>query len=242
MRIRPLHSWDLAPRDAVELQRRLAARVMKDGDAEAFQLIAGADVSYNRFSPTFYASVVVLRLPDLELVETAHAVREVRFPYVPGLLSFREAPVLLDAFARLRREPDVVVLDGQGVAHPRRLGLASHVGLWLDRPCIGCAKSLLTGTGRMPRRVVRATAPIVDHDEVIGMSVRTKAMAKPVYVSVGHRINLPRAVAVVLSAIRGYRLPEPTRLAHIHVNQRRRSANKLVTACGSSAHGGPARP
>jgi deoxyribonuclease V len=196
------------------------------------ELIAGADASYGRFSSTFYASVVVLRMSDLTIVETQEAVREAPFPYIPGLLSFREAPVLLDAFAKLESEPDVVMLDGQGLAHPRRLGLACHVGLWLDRPCLGCAKSRLTGKFKEPGPKAGAVSPLTDEDEVIGQVVRTKNNVKPVFVSVGHKIDLRSAVEVVLATCRGYRIPEPTRQAHLHVNALRRKA-----ACGEQAGG-----
>src|SRR2546421_12589144 len=150
MNVAPLHPWDLTPSEAVALQRELAARVDVRTPLPRCEVVAGADVSYNRFSPVFYVAVVVLRTSDWTIIETQGAVRESPFPYIPGLLSFREAPALLEAFAKLRTVPDAVVLDGQGLAHPRRLGLACHVGLWLDLPCVGCAKSLLTGKYKGP--------------------------------------------------------------------------------------------
>jgi len=140
MRIRRLHRWNLTPTEAVALQRELAGRVVADVSLPPCTLIAGADVSYKKYSPTIYAGVVVLRLPERTVVERRGASVECHFPYVPGLLSFREAPALLAAFAKVRSKPDAVMLDGQGIAHPRRLGLACHIGLWLDRPCLGCAK------------------------------------------------------------------------------------------------------
>jgi deoxyribonuclease V len=222
MIIHPLHSWDLTPAEAVTLQRELAGRVDTRMPLTRCDLIAGADVSYNRFSSTFFASVVILRTSDWSLVETRGAVREVTFPYIPGLLSFREAPVLLDAFARVEAQPDAVMLDGQGIAHPRRLGLASHVGLWLDLPCVGCAKSVLAGRYRAPDDKVGALAPLVLDGEVVGNAVCTKKKVKPVFVSAGHRIDLPSCVRLVLDACQGYRLPEPTRQAHLHVNALRR--------------------
>jgi deoxyribonuclease V len=222
MRIHPLHRWDLTPDEAVALQRELASRVDVGTPLPRCELVAGADVSYDRFSSTFYAGVVVLRLPDLTVVERRGAVGESRFPYIPGLLSFREAPILLEAFARVEAEPDVVMLDGQGVAHPRRLGIASHVGLWLDRPCVGCAKSILTGRYKDLGRRAGEQAWLVHKDEVVGKAVRTKDGVTPVYVSAGHRIDLESAVRVVLACRAGYRLPEPTRQAHLHVNALRR--------------------
>ncbi len=222
MKIQRLHSWDLSPAEAVALQRELRERVDVRAPLTSWELVAGADVSYTRFSNLFYAAVVVVRVADGAIVEAQGASGEVHFPYVPGLLSFREAPILLEAFAKVKAEPDAVVFDGQGLAHPRRLGLASHVGLWLDRPCLGCAKSLLTGKYKEPGPQPGALAPLVDAGEVVGNVVRTKARVKPVFVSAGHRIDLPSAVRVVLATCRGYRLPEPTRQAHLHVNALRR--------------------
>lgn len=228
MQILSLHSWDLTPSQAVALQRELAQRVDVRQPLTHCELIAGADVSYNRFSSTFYSGVVVWRLADGQIIERQGAVAETPFPYVPGLLSFREAPVLLQAFARVQSEPDVVMLDGQGIAHPRRLGLASHLGLWLDRPCLGCAKSRLIGEYKEPGRRAGSLAPLVHHGEIIGEVVRTKTGVKPVFVSPGHRIDPRSAVEVVLASCRGYRIPEPTRQAHLFVNALRRSG-----ACGT---------
>lgn len=220
------HSWDLTPTEAVALQRQLAGQVDTLTPLPRWNLVAGADVSYNRFSPDFYAVVVVLKADTLEVVETAKAFRQTPFPYVPGLLSFREAPVVLDAFSRLKTRPDVLMVDGQGVAHPRRFGIASHLGLWLDLPTIGCAKSLLCGTvGKLAKRQA-ALAPIKDHEEMVGYAVRTRNGVKPVYVSVGHKIDLPSAVRVVLASGSGFRIPEPTRRAHQFVNDLRREGRK----------------
>jgi deoxyribonuclease V len=222
MRIHPLHSWDLTPAEAVKIQRELAPRIETRTPLTKCELIAGADISYNRYSSRHYATVVVLRLADWTVVEMQEAVGEVSFPYVPGLLSFREAPVLLEAFAKVEAQPDAVMFDGQGLAHPRRLGLACHVGLFLDVPSLGCAKSRLVGKFKEPGKGPGSIAPLVDREEVIGSVVRTKANVKPVYVSAGHRIDLPSAVRVVLASCHGYRIPEPTRLAHLHVNEVRR--------------------
>jgi deoxyribonuclease V len=222
MKIHSLHSWDLTPEEAVELQRELAPKVETRTPLTRCELIAGADISYNRYSSRHYAAVVVLRLADWTVVETQEAVGEVAFPYVPGLLSFREAPVLLEAFAKVQAQPDAVMCDGQGLAHPRRLGLACHVGLFLDVPTLGCAKSRLTGKFKEPGKAPGSIAPLVDRGEVVGEVVRTKFNVQPVYVSAGHRIDLASAVRVVLASCHGYRIPEPTRLAHLHVNEVRR--------------------
>jgi deoxyribonuclease V len=167
MHIHALHRWDLTPVEAVALQRDLAGRVDVCAPLTNCRLVAGADVSYNRFSNIFWAGVVVLHFPDLTVVEKQGARRESPFPYIPGLLSFREAPALLEAFARVQADPDVILFDGQGIAHPRRLGIASHMGLFLDKPCIGCAKSLLTGKYKDPGPKAGAVAPLTDRGEVI---------------------------------------------------------------------------
>jgi deoxyribonuclease V len=224
MDIHPLHRWDVTPAEAVALQRTLAARVVTGPPLKSWELVAGCDVSHDRFSTTLYAGVVVLRAGDFSVVERRAAVAQVEFPYTPGLLSFREAPVLLQALAKLEHTPDVVMCDGQGIAHPRRLGLASHVGLCLDRPCVGCAKSKLTGKFDEPGPGPGSRSPLLDRGQVIGGVVRTKARTLPLFVSPGHRIDLESAVRLVFACCRGYRLPEPTRLAHLYVNEVRRGA------------------
>ena len=224
MKFKPLHTWDLTPAEAVELQRELAHRIDVRTPLVSWKLVAGADISYNKYDPTFFASVIVYRARDGEVIETSDVVRRGAFPYVPGLLSFREAPALLDAFAQLKTAPDVVMFDGQGIAHPRRLGIASHIGLWLGVPTIGCAKSRLCGTYKEPNAAPGSLAPLMHRKEQIGYIVRTKHKVKPVFVSAGHRIDLASAVRVVLGTTRGYRLPEPTRLAHLRVNELRRKA------------------
>ena len=222
--MRILHNWDLTPTDAIALQRELVERVDARAPLTNVTLVAGADVSYARFTNVLYAGVVVLRLKDFAIVERQSVVQKVNFPYVPGLLSFREAPPVLAAIAKLESEPDVFMLDGQGRAHPRRLGLACHVGLWLDRPTLGCAKSLLVGKFGPLREMAAAKAALKDKAEVVGMALRTRDRTKPVYVSVGHRIDLPSAVRLTFRCCRGYRIPEPTRQAHLFVNEVRAHA------------------
>lgn len=224
MEIHNLHRWDLSPSEAIALQRELAEKVVLAPALEQCQLVAGADVSNDRFSNVLYAGVVLLRADDCSVIERRSAVVTTTFPYVPGLLSFREAPVLLAAFGKLSQAPDLVLCDGQGIAHPRRLGLACHVGLWLELPCVGCAKSRLTGKYVEPGPGPGARTPLVDHGETIGAVVRTRQAARPLFISPGHKIDRESAVRWVLALGRGRRLPEPTRLAHEYVNQVRTGA------------------
>ena len=218
MIVKHLHSWDVSPTEAVAIQRRLAPLILRDDDVDAVRLIAGVDVSFPGGDTR--AAVVLLSYPELAVIETSIVDEPTRFPYVPGLLSFREAPAALAACAALRGEPDLVIVDGQGIAHPRRLGIAAHLGLLLDRPTIGCAKSLLVGRHEPLGEEVGATAEIVDRGEVIGIAVRTRVGVKPVYVSVGHRISLAAATRWVLACCRRYRLPEPQRQAHLAAGRR----------------------
>lgn len=225
MHVEPLHSWDLDRTEAVALQKKLAAQVDVSVPLTHCETIAGADVSYNRHSTTFYAAVVVLRRSDWTVIETQSAVGENAFPYLPGLLSFREAPILLEAFAKVSTPLDVVMVDGQGIAHQRRFGIACHLGLWLKVPTIGCGKSKLVGQYDEPGPLPGDLSPLRIGDAVIGDVLRTKAKTKPLFISPGHLIDLPSAVALVLEACRGYRQPEPTRQAHLKVNEIRRAAH-----------------
>jgi deoxyribonuclease V len=224
MKFSPLHDWPTSATDAIALQRELAQKTRTDlplpfdGDA----LVAGADISYEKYSTTLYASVVVLRAGTGEVIEKVSVSQEAVFPYVPGLLSFREVPPLLEAFALVKSEPALICCDGQGLAHPRRLGLACHLGLWLGRPALGCAKSLLVGKFEKLAPERGATAPLLYKGDVVGMAVRTKNKVNPVYVSPGHLLDLPSAVAWTLACDGGYRIPEPTRQAHLLANEARR--------------------
>lgn len=199
------------PKEAVALQRRLAERVVRRTTFASVELVAGVDISVRRGHAL--AAVVVLRFPSMEPVETATAVRPAEFPYVPGLLAFRELPAIVDAYERLEHEPDVLLVDGHGQAHPRRMGIATHLGLELDRPTIGCAKSLLVGEHREPGPRRGARAQLRHRGEVVGHVLRTRDAVRPVYVSIGHRVDLETATRLVLRCCKGYRLPEPTRAA-----------------------------
>jgi len=231
VKVRRFHRWDLSYAEAVAVQRRLAARVRRGPPLRKVETIAGADVSAGRKDELIAAVVVVMRLATFEILEVRRAKRRARWSYVPGFLSFREVPVVLEAFRRLRTRPDLVICDGQGRAHPRRLGLASHVGLALGLPTIGCAKSRLVGTvPREPGRRRGGRAPLMDGDERLGTVLRTRTGIKPVFVSVGHRIDLASAERWVLAASPRYRLSEPIRAAH-----------RLVTAYKASLAVGRAR-
>lgn len=226
MRLQPLHTWDLDNASARALQKDLASRVVIDRPLGDWKTIAAADVSYDRGSPVLYAAVVVCHAETFELIERVGVAGPASFPYIPGLLSFREAPALLSAFERVSRRPDVVLCDGQGIAHPRRLGIASHLGLWLDLPTIGCAKSRLCGQFEEPGPLRGDRSPLVDHGERIGSVVRTRDRIKPLFVSTGHLCDLDSAVAVILATARKYRLPAPARMAHDYVNLIRRAAKE----------------
>jgi len=214
VKIRQLHKWNLSYAQARELQSRLAREVRFTPVKAPPRLVAGLDCAFSRDGRRIVAVVVVLKLPGFELVETKKAVRKVAMPYIPGLLSFREAPACLAAVRKLRLEPDLFIIDGQGIAHPRRLGLAAHLGLFFDKPTIGCAKSKLTGRYEEPARVKSSHCELVDNGEVIGAVLRTRTDVKCVFVSVGHKCRLTDAIKMTLACTTKYRLPEPTRLAH----------------------------
>jgi deoxyribonuclease V len=218
MSIQPLHDWVVEPAEAVALQRELAGRIIReDRIEEPVRSIAGVDMAINEESGMARAAVVLLSFPELEVVERHVYEEPVRMPYIPGLLSFRELPCILEAFNKLKQHPELVMVDGQGIAHPRRLGIASHLGLWLDLPTIGCAKSILRGNydkdalGEEPGSWV----PLIDtrKKEVLGAALRTRARVNPMFISLGHRISLETSIRYVMACGKGYRLPEPTRQA-----------------------------
>ena len=224
MKCQNLHSWNLPYDEAIKVQSDLSSRIVLTPLKDEPNLIAGADVSYSKGSDLFFSGVVVLEMPQMTVVEEVTAQGKVDFPYIPGLLSFRESPVLIKAFENLKNIPDVVMLDGQGIAHPRGLGIASHIGLILDVPTIGCAKNILVGKYEMPNIEVGEYTPIVFRGKIVGVALRTKRKVSPVFVSPGHKMDMQTAIDVVLKTCRGYRLPEPTRQAHLLVNRVRISA------------------
>jgi deoxyribonuclease V len=232
--MRKLHDWNLSYAEARRVQGELAGRVQFVPLRKEPRLIAGLDCAFSKDGKRIFAAAVLLRVSgfrsdpagglegfEFEQVETVTAVQEARFPYIPGLLSFREAPVCLEAVEKLSRSPDLFIIDGQGVAHPRRLGLASHLGLFLEKSTIGCAKSRLVGEFQEPGSRKGAWSLLRDGVEVIGEVVRTRSGVKPVFVSVGHRCTLENATSVTLACATRYRLPEPTRLAHQAVSKLR---------------------
>lgn len=208
------HSWRLTPSAAIALQHRLRSRVIRLGMPRRIRHVAGVDVGFERGGRVTRAAVAVLTFPDLVLVDHAIASVPTRFPYVPGLLSFRETPALLAALARLRIAPDVILCDGHGLAHPRRFGIASHLGVYSGIPTVGVAKTRLTGEHGEPPQRRGAWMPLRDRGETIGAVLRSKVNTRPIYISIGHRVSLPSAVRLVMACTTRFRLPETTRWAH----------------------------
>jgi deoxyribonuclease V len=236
MKTKNLHKWNLSYLQAAALQKRLAGKVRFTPLKKPPKLIAGLDCAFSRDGQKIIAVVVVLKPAGFELIETKSAVRNVAFPYIPGLLSFREGPVCIAAVEKLKSKPDLFIVDGQGIAHPRRLGLAAHLGLLLDKPTVGCAKSRLTGTFEEPppekgsysflkdkktiMYKIALNLQVTEH-EIIGAVVRTRSNVKPLFVSVGNKCLLDDAIKITLACTTRYRLPEPTRLAHQMVSRLR---------------------
>ncbi len=221
------HPWPKNYKDAVRVQERLKSRLVMEDRIGDVRLVAGADVSYDKGSDYYHAAVVVLKFPEMETVEEVHASGKAPFPYIPGLLAFREGPIVLRAFRKLKVRPDVVLIDGHGVAHPRGFGLASHMGVLLGIPTVGCAKTVLVGEYKEPAKRRGSQSSLVYKNAEVGRALRTKDGIKPVFVSVGHMVSLDIACKIVLECCTKYRLPEPTRRAHILVNKIRREAPGL---------------
>jgi len=224
MRVKELHHWPTDYAAAVDLQQRLRDRVVIRPLPKPINLVAGTDVSYDRGSDLMHAGVVLMHLPDFQVVETQAASVRVRFPYIPGLLSFREAPAVLEVFRRLHTAPDAVICDGQGIAHMRGIGLASHLGLWLGIPSVGCAKSRLVGEHRDVATPRGRRSSLRYGGRIVGSVVRTRNGVKPLYISPGHLADIPSSVRLVLRCCTRYRLPETTRAAHHLVNEIRRGS------------------
>jgi len=234
----PLHSWNVSVEEAIQIQEALKERIIlkrtfskvhpvrnssgvSNPAAEQRRIISngvktigGGDVAYSKNGNLLFGAIVVLSFPDMEILDTATADGKIPFPYIPGLLSFREAPILIKTFQRLKLKPDVMIYDGQGIAHPRGMGLASHMGLWLDLPSIGCAKTPLLDEFVSPDLSKGSLEWIFRGREKVGAVLRTRGNVKPLFVSPGHRIDLPTSIQLILQSCKGYRFPEPLRKAH----------------------------
>ncbi len=216
------HLWDVSPQRAVGIQQELRSRVLLANGFRELTRIGGADVAFSRRRERVYAALATFDFETMSLLEVAYGEAQAFFPYIPGLLTFREGPAVLDAFRQLRKRPDVILFDGQGIAHPRRMGLASHMGVVLNIPTVGCAKSPLRVAFEPPGRERGCASEMKDGDEQVGVVLRTRTGVKPLYISPGHLVDVPTSVQLVLAAGRGYRLPEPTRVAHILVSRLRK--------------------
>jgi deoxyribonuclease V len=215
MKIIQLHSWQISTAQAQQVQLKLASQVSRRCEINQPCFIAGVDISVSKSTALARAAVVVINYPEFKIIEIEIAEDKLTFPYIPSFLSFREAPLISAACQKLSTSPDLILVDGQGIAHPRRLGLASHLGLLLDVPTIGCAKSRLCGSHEPPQDEAGAYSELTDNGDIIGVALRTKSGAKPIYVSIGHKVDLPSAIYWAMECCQGYRLPEPSRLAHL---------------------------
>lgn len=214
--------WDVDPREARQLQEELRQKVRIQPLAHPPQRVAGADISFNKYEDTVYAGFAILEMGSLQVVAHALAVTKISFPYIPGLLSFREIPALLEAWNLIPEKPDLVMVDGHGIAHPRRLGIATHFGLATDTPTIGVAKKKLVGNYTEPELTAGNYSLLEHQQETVGYVFRSKNKVKPLFVSPGHKTNLSDALQIIRQSCGKYRLPEPTRQAHLLVNQLRR--------------------
>lgn len=218
------HRWDVSEQEAKRIQLELSSLVREQKLTSKPKIIAGVDISYNVGSNLLFAGVVILSTDDLSIIEKVVVAEESKFPYIPGLLSFRETPPLIQAFSKIKHEPDIIFVDGQGIAHPRFFGIASHIGVIYDKPSIGVAKSILVGTpDRIPTKIGEFSY-IRYKGRIIGALLCSQEGREPIIVSIGHKITLEEAIELTKKACLGYRIPEPTRLAHLVVNEARRSS------------------
>ena len=208
-----LHSWKVSPKEAVQIQLRLRDQVETTDRFTKICKVAGADIALDLERKIAIAGVIVYSFPGMKEIERVWAKRPLTFPYVPGLLSFREIPALTAAFAKLKNTPDLIFVDGHGFAHPRRVGIASHLGVVLDCPTVGCAKSVLCGESKEPADEVGAASELKHKNEVIGITLRSRVATRPIYISIGHRVSLDSAVKFALAVTNGFRVPRPTREA-----------------------------
>ncbi|MBI1869646.1 MAG: endonuclease V [Chlamydiae bacterium] len=219
MKIKEIHSWNVSPREAFEIQKNLARQVILSDGPKNVETVAGSDIALDLDREEGIAGIIIYRLRDGIELERVFARSKISFPYIPGLLAFREGPILLKAFQLLKHEPDLVFFDGQGISHPRGLGIASHLGIILDKPTIGCAKSRLIGTYHEPGIDKGCFSPLIDQEKQVGVVLRTRKGVRPIFVSPGHQMNHKSAVDFVLSFCDGYRIPKPTREADRWVGQ-----------------------
>lgn len=223
MKVKLRTRWNLTPRQAMRFQERVREKIILEDRFDSIQTVAGADLAFDPATNIAFAGVIVYGFPGLKEIERRMARRKLRFPYVPGLLSFRESPVLLAAFSRMRTEPDLILVDGHGLAHPRRFGIACHLGILLDKPTVGCAKSLLVGDYDDPSPQAGSTSPLVDRGERVGTVLRTRDSVRPIFVTQGHCVSLPTAERLVRQCLDGYRIPKPTREADHYVRELRQA-------------------
>jgi deoxyribonuclease V len=212
--MKPLHPWKVTPEQAIRIQENLRHRIILKKSFSRVRTIGGGDVSYQKEGNSLFGAMVVLSFPHMETLDVATACGKISFPYLPGLLTFREGPILIKTFQKLRIRPDVLLFDGQGIAHPRGVGLATHLGIWFNLSSIGCAKTPLLGESVLPRPSKGSFELIQDNGREVGVVLRTKDRVRPVFVSPGHRIDLPTSIRLVLESCQGFRIPEPLRRAH----------------------------
>ena len=223
MKFSRLHQWTDDVREAERIQDKFRSEVSTKPEKTTFRLVGGVDVAYSKRDNTAFATVVVMKVPEMEMIERVRAQGEVTFPFVPGLFYFREGPTIFKALSRLKFVPDCFIFDGHGIDHPKGIGMASQMGVMLELPTIGCAKKLLSGSVDQLGNEVGDTSPIMNGNTEVGRAIRSRENVKPLYVSPGHKMDVETAVKTVIDLLRGYRLPEPLRLAHIMVNKQRRS-------------------
>jgi deoxyribonuclease V len=222
--MKPLHPWNVTREQAIRIQENLRHRVILKKTFLKVRTIGGGDVSYQEEGNLLFAAMVVLSFPRMETLDVTRACGKISFPYLSGLLTFREGPILVKTFEKLRMRPDILIFDGQGIAHPRGIGLATHLGLWFDLPSIGCAKTPLLGKSAIPGPS-RGSFELIQNDgNEVGVVLRTRDRVKPVFVSPGHRIDLLTSIRVVLESCQGFRIPEPLRRAHQLSRQMMQSA------------------
>ncbi|MXV52321.1 deoxyribonuclease V [Pedobacter sp. HMF7647] len=224
--MRPSEYETLRPEQAIDFQQELRKKICIQHLSTEIRLVGAADVSFNKYSDDIFAVVVILSYPDMKILEKVSIKTATKFPYISGLLAFREVPAVYDAWMQLQLKPDVMILDGQGIAHERRTGIAVHFGLLANVPTIGCAKSRLSGRYEEPGNKQFDESPMLDKNEIIGTALRTKPNCKPVFVSPGHKIDLKQSIELIKTCVRKHRIPEPTRLAHLLVNEFRKGFEK----------------